>query len=606
MQEAISPGNRLWSLSAGANGLLARLLAPAVKPAERLLCVDRINSIYDNARGAPDWRQFVVKILDQLDVQAAVSDQDLQRIPKTGPCVVVANHPFGAVEGMMLPLVLSRVRNDVKVLANRVLGRITELCEVMILTDVFGGDAAAARNLGATRQAVRHLKNGGLLVVFPAGEVSHLQLSLRCVSDPEWKESVAGIARLADAPVLPVFIGGGNSRLFHLAGLLHPALRTAMLAREVFQGAHRRIPLGIGTPISARQLAGLPDDRSRIEYCRRRTYAMAHRSPSRPLAPKQLVPVIDPSPVASQEREVASLGDGQKLMQHREFVAYVAEPARIPTILREIGRLREIAFRAEGEGTGRPFDLDGFDGTYQHLFIWNKLQREVVGAYRLGLTDVILRNQGPKGLYTTTLFNYGPELMQRISPAIELGRSFVRVEYQRNFVPLFALWRGIGEFVARNPQYRWLFGPVSISAAYSPASRELMRQFLADRFGGPEFSGLVRPVRPPVALKGVGQIADSLSDLDDLAAVVSDIESDAKSVPVLVRQYLKLGARFLSFNIDHQFNDAMDGLIVVDLLASDPRVIEKYMGSDGQSSFYRWHGRTSDDAVRVAKCAVSV
>ncbi len=590
MYAATREAGQLWSLSEG-GGVFGRVLGPAVRPVERMLCVDRINTIYDRARGASDWRQFVERILGQLDVRTVVSEEDLSRIPRQGPLVVMANHPFGAVEGMALPLALSAIRPDVKVIANELLSRIVELRPMMILADVFGGQSATAKNSGAMRQVVRHLKAGGVLVVFPAGEVSHLQFSRGGVSDPEWKRSVVRFAGIAEAPVLPVFIRGRNSSLFQLAGLLHARLRTAMLAREVFAGAHRRMEIRIGTPIPWRQLGAMPDDATRIEYCRRRAYAMEHRLPSRPVPAREMEPVVRALPLAPQECEVASIEPAQKLVEHREFAVYIADAAQIPTIMREIGRLREIAFRAEQEGTGRGLDLDRFDNAYRHLFIWNRRQREVVGAYRLGLTDIILRNLGMGGLYTQTLFHYGPDMLSRITPAIELGRSFVRVEYQRSFVPLLALWRGIGEFIVRNPHYRWLFGPVSISAAYSPASRELMRLFLGGRFGQPEFNGMVRPLHPPVALKGLGSIADSLGDVEELSAVVSDLETDAKGVPVLVRQYLKLGARFLGFNVDHSFGDALDGLIVVDLLRSDPRVIEKYMGAEGQRKFYDFHGR---------------
>jgi putative hemolysin len=170
-----------------------------------------------------------------------------------------------------------------------------------------------------------------------------------------------------------------------------------------------------------------------------------------------------------------------------------------------------------------------------------------------------------------------------MGPALELGRSFVRPEYQRGFAPLLLLWKGIGKFVARNPRYKVLFGPVSISNRYQSISRELMVSFLERRASLREWMGLVRrrnPFRGPRLLMPAADF-----DLEDLSDAVSDLEPDGAGVPVLLRQYLKLGGRLLAFNVDPDFADALDGLIVVDLTRTEPKLLARYLGKSEAAQF---------------------
>jgi putative hemolysin len=255
--------------------------------------------------------------------------------------------------------------------------------------------------------------------------------------------------------------------------------------------------------------------------------------------------------------------------------------------------LRELTFRAAGEGTGRPSDVDLFDAYYLHLFVWDAQAEAIVGSYRMGLTDEILARYGKRGLYTQSLFRYGPRLLHTINPAIELGRSFVRAEYQRSFSALLLLWRGIGRFLLRSPHYAVLFGPVSISSSYAPLSRQLMVDYLEANNIEAELARHVRPRRPfrgrrPTVWDEV-ELAN-LKDIEDLSRAIARIEFDNKGVPILLKQYLKLGGRLLGFNADEQFSDALDGLIMVDLRASEPRVLARYMGEDGATAFLAHHG----------------
>lgn len=305
-----------------------------------------------------------------------------------------------------------------------------------------------------------------------------------------------------------------------------------------------------------------------------------------------LPPIAEAPPRPALRAEVDALPASQRLVDGTRLRVYCARAAQIPCLLAEIGRLRELAFRAAGEGTGKPSDLDAFDAHYLHLFLWDEAVGEVVGAYRLGLVDEILARHGERGLYTYTLFDYGTRVLERLNPGIELGRSFVRPEFQRSFAPLLLLWRGIARFIAEAPRYALLFGPVSISNRYAPASRRLMVAYLSTYSAEPRLAREVTPRHPfrdATRLRGGHAEVAGPSSIDELSQRVACIESDRKGVPVLLRQYLRLGGRLLGFSIDRNFADALDGLLLVDLRETEPDLLERYMGSSGSGAFRAYH-----------------
>jgi putative hemolysin len=318
--------------------------------------------------------------------------------------------------------------------------------------------------------------------------------------------------------------------------------------------------------------------------------------------PAQQVPIAPAIPKTLLKAEVDALPAEQRLVESGQFLVQYARARQIPWCLQEIGRLRELSFRAAGEGTGRASDIDLFDAYYLHLFVWDTQAGAIVGAYRMGLADEILERYGKRGLYTHSLFKYGARLLEPLNPAIELGRSFVRMEYQRSFSALLLLWRGIGRFVLRSPRYAVLFGPVSISNSYAPLSRQLMVEYLKTNNTEAELARHVRARRP--FRRQQSRLLDevefaNLKDIEDLSHLIARIEGDNKGVPILLRQYLKLGGRLLGFNADHRFSDALDGLIMVDLRASDPRVLSRYMGGEGAATFLARHC-SDPDSLRQA------
>ncbi len=309
--------------------------------------------------------------------------------------------------------------------------------------------------------------------------------------------------------------------------------------------------------------------------------------PTRARTPEPVRPAIHPAALAA---EVAALPRGQVLVERRDLRVLVADAAQIPSLLQEIGRLREITFRAAGEGTGRELDLDRFDRSYRHLFAWSPERGEVVGAYRVGDTARLQAAGGVGALYTSTLFEYDAAFLARLGPALELGRSFVRPEYQRSSTALMALWKGLGQLVAAQPECRILFGPVSIPARYSAMSRAVISAVLARYHGHPDLATEVRPRNPFEGPPVPEDLCDGLSDPEALARAVAEIEHDGKALPTLVREYLRLGGRFLAFNVDPDFSEVLDGLVAVDLLATEPRLLSFYMGSEAARAFRAHHG----------------
>jgi putative hemolysin len=314
-----------------------------------------------------------------------------------------------------------------------------------------------------------------------------------------------------------------------------------------------------------------------------------------------IVDAVDPDQLA---REIEALPADHVLHRDDGRVVCWARASQIPLTLTEIGRLREITFRGAGEGTGKSIDLDRFDKTYLHLFVFDLSDRAVVGAYRLGPTDELL-HAGPRGLYTSTLFDMKPELFRSMGPALEMGRSFVCDRYQKSASGLFLLWRGIGQFIARNPRYRVLFGPVSISAAYARASRELIVDFVRLGDHMHPLSRFVRPRHPFSRRRGASidsglPVARFLDDIHEVSGLVADIEPDQKGVPILLKQYLKLGGKMLGFNVDPKFRGVLDGLILVDLAETDAKTLARYLGAEEAAAFLAHHGSGAPRVERVA------
>jgi putative hemolysin len=578
--------------------------------AGKFIPMQQARELYQRVRAAPPGFRLEA-LLAEMKINFEVQLSDLDRIPVKGPLVAVANHPFGVLDGAALAVLLSRARPDVKILTNSMLESIPELHEHCIFVDPFRHSSSSYKsvdkNVKPLKQAMEWLRQGGALAVFPAGEVSHWNVREAQVTDPSWSDVAARLVRKTGASALPVYFCGHNSARFQLLGLINPRLRTLFLLQEFLQQREKNVRIRIGKAIPSQLIANLEDDEEATEYLRLRTYLLSHRGkkpfsiPTRmraALPRKHQERIAEEVPSRFVVNDIAALPAERLLIENAEFAVYAARASELPHAIDELGRLREITFRAAGEGTGRSADLDQFDAYYWHLLLWNKEKQELAGAYRAGETDAIIRAHGIKGLYTNTVFRYDEQLFLKIGSALELGRSFVRPEYQRQYAPLLLLWKGIARFVAAHPETPVLFGAVSISNEYSSLSREMIVRYFEQRRvkdeDGREFADLIQartPFRAPRLRRwDCGALCSLLRDLEELAEPISDLEEDGKGLPILLKQYAKVGGRLVGFNLDRKFSDVVDGLVIVDLRQTDPSVLERYMGKDGYGSFRRFHG----------------
>ena len=570
---------RAWAAPAEA------VLRRWVLPPDLMASLERAQ---DSGRGAA----FARNLLEALQIRFEVDRPDLARIPRQGAALVVANHPFGIVEGLILPVLLGSVRDDYRIVANSILASLGGLRDVLVPVNPFENAQANLENRRPLRACLEWLSRAGLLAMFPAGEVAHLDWMEHSITDPPWKTTAARFALRAQCPVIPVFFEGANSLSFQLTGTIHPRLRTMSLAREFRKLRGKTIPVRIASPIPYSVLKGYREPDRATEYLRSRTFFLSYRP--RRAAVRTHAPAIEtlpataaPSPTARLiSEEVAALPAGCELIRNSDFTVYLASAFQIPRLLLEIGRRRELAFRLVGEGTGRQIDLDWFDDHYYHLFLWNRPDRRLAGAYRLALTSEVLERFGVNGLYTSTLFRYQRQFFERIGPAIELGRSFVSPEYQKSYSPLLLLWKGITRFVQQRPEAAILFGAVSISRDYRAASRGLMATYLSAR----ATHALARLVAPRVPFRTPGstsirRLASVAANIDDISLSISDIEADGKGIPVLVRQYMKAGGKLLALNVDPHFSDALDALLLSDLRTAPPAILERCLGRADAKAF---------------------
>jgi putative hemolysin len=551
-----------------------------------------LQRLREEAEHFQDPFELARHVLRELGTHLQIPQGEIEHIPESGATVIVANHPFGGLDGLSAIAAVGQRRRDLRVLANPELTQIGGLGSVMIPIDPFGGLGATRENIAGLRSALRWLAGGGALLVFPAGEVSHLDVRSWSVTDPPWNTTAARLLRRSGAIAVPMYFAGSNSALFQVAGMLHPRLRTLLLPGELANKSGACVRARVGEAMSAARLSSFESDELLCAHLRLKTYALS-REPATPSVPpaRELAPIVDPVDPQILAREIAALPEQAILASSGHMRVYCAPAASIPWVLQELGRLREVTFRAAGEGTGRSADIDVFDDYYEHLFIWNTERREIVGAYRLGRTDEIARRFGKRGLYTATLFDYNDLFLTLLGPALELGRSFVRVEYQKSFAALLLLWKGIGERVSREPRYCRLIGPVSISNDYRPVSRELLVGFLRRHNFDLLAPAVVRPKRPfrgKFSLRSLSG-APTARDLEALSAIVGGLEPDGKGAPVLLRQYLKLGGRILGFSVDPQFGNALDCLVLVDLRKTNPQVLRKYMSEEGWQRFASRH-----------------
>ena len=574
--------------------LLPGPLALASKPFSslvgKMLRIGEMESLWAEASCSGETGPALArKVLEKLQVDVTFDPEEFSRIPSIGPVIIVCNHPTGFLEGLILMSLLPKVRSDFKFLTNKMLAGASQMTDYMLPVDVSGKSPQS--NGPAISSAIHWLRQGGLLVIFPAGAVSTWDWKQGKTVDPDWNDSAARLANLTGANTVPIYFSGATSATFQIAGAIHPSLRIARMPAELLLKKGARIDVRVAHSVSARRLREVEGTQNQTGFLRSKTYLLALKK-SLPANPPTVIEIAGPSVSVSELRqEIQALPKSQVLEEYSDLVAYVARARQIPAVLTEIGRLREETFRKSGEGTGQSKDIDTFDAGYEHIFLWHTKRHEVVGSYRLAKTTSILPEQGVRGLYTSTLFRYDAKFSQHLGPAVELGRSFVRLEYQKEYGPLMVLWKAICKYVAGDPRHAILFGAVSISKEYNASTRSLIVEWLKRNCSSVQLNGLAL-ARNPYGIRGEVEIlrfAQSASSVEGLSEAVAEIDPQGKGLPVLLRHYLKLGGVAVAFHIDVNFAGVLDVLFLVDLRKADPTSVRRFMGEEGYQSFCDFH-----------------
>ena len=526
---------------------------------------------------------FIDEVIRILDLKIEFDESELKRIPKEGPLIVVSNHPFAGIDGLLLIKYLSQVRSDVKVVAHFLLQKIEPVSNYFVAQDFGDQNKTELQNYSGVKDAVLHLTNGGVLCIFPAGEVSTYG-TFDSITDQVWQFPVVKFIKKARVPVMPVFFQGTNSRLFHLIAKVHPSLRLGKLPSELLSKKNKKIKIRIGSPVNTDEQDKFCDVYQFGRFLRAKTYSMESQIKVRrffvkpPLPQSKPEPVIDAVSIEILLKEIQQLKKDYTLFNLKNYSVYCAPSGLIPNMLNEIGRLREITFREVGEGTNQSIDIDEYDLYYNQMFIWDNDGEKLVGAYRIGLGKDILAQYGKRGFYLHSLFQIDDGFIPVLSESLELGRSFVVSEYQRKTLPLFMLWKGILYFLLKNPQYRYLIGPVSISNNYSKISKELIIKFIMANHLDWKMAMKIKP-RNSYKFRSDNQDLNILMsnmerDIDRLDKTIGDLDELNSGLPVLLKKYIKLNAKIIGFNVDPNFNNCLDGFIVLDVFQVPKNVIE--------------------------------
>ena len=549
--------------------------------------------------------EFASETLRVLDVTASpLSAHALDRIPAEGAVLVVCNHPYGGIEALILADALKAVRTDIKFLANTALKVFPEFQPLMIATNPL---VVTQKNLRSIRQCEAHLGSGGLLVVFPAGRVSCYQHSSGQIADGDWNRIVGHLARRTQASLLPVFFHGTNSRLFHLMGRLWERSKLLMLPREFLKLKGRRIRFDVGRPLAARTWRHMNVE-DLTQFARVMTYLQATEASNTGVKAEAsrfepLAPLGDKQRIA---RELDALPDEQRLLDYKQFSVFFAMAPQIPELMSDIARERERVFRGYDEGSGQARDGDEYDRTYTQLFVWDNREQSLVGAYRLGKTDRLLQQHGQAGLYLSRMFQFDDAFHEAAPASLELGRSFVVPEHQNSFHGLYLLWQGIGRFLVAHPQYRRLYGTVSLSRQYDDRAMTI----LCDALITPTLQ--VQPRHPlsrvPHAEWRDYSAGHGLLDLQTLSAFVRGLDADGKDIPVLLKHYHKLGAKFHCVGVDPNFNDTPGLLLSIDMTALAPKVMSTFFGAGAEAYLaydpaYPYPGIDEQSACSERGCA---
>ncbi|RYY73175.1 MAG: lysophospholipid acyltransferase family protein [Gammaproteobacteria bacterium] len=508
---------------------------------------------------------FIDRIFDYFNFSYAISRRDRDNIPAHGRVVIIANHPIGSLDGLALLRLVSEVRRDVKIVANDMLMAFEPLHNLLLPLD----NMTRAAYKQSYKNIVQALTDEQAVIIFPAGEVS--RAGPQGIRDGKWLAGFLHFSRKAKAPILPIFVSAKNSLLFYTTSLIFKPLGTALLAHEMFNKRSAEIKFRVGEAIPHQSLeSNQLADKALIKRLKKHLYKIGKGKKSIFITEKTIAHPEDSSVIKKELKTAQLIGatrDNHKI--------YLCSYDKHPTVLREIGRLREHTFRMVGEGTGSRRDLDKYDHYYRHLVLWDEDKLTIAGAYRLGETQKIISKKSVKGLYTADLFDYQPSILPYLEHALELGRSFVHPHYWGK-ASLDYLWQGLGAYLQHNPEIRYVLGPVSMSSQYPKKLRDALVYYYERYYcpAGINTSDALAYGKHPHEtdedeLIYLQQQFAGLNRDQGFDVLQQIFNEQNHKIPVLFKQYAALyeegGYHLLAFSVDSEFGNCVDGLFIADL-----------------------------------------
>ena len=576
--------SRIDLIKASGLSKLGFLKNPAASAIMRLTKIDEVNKLYDVLKDKVG-KDFFDSFVRERDLKYIVFEEDLARIPKTGPFILVSNHPLGAIDGILMTKILTEIRPDFKIMGNFLLEKIEPMKPYVISVNPFENRKELKSSSTGMRGSLKHLEEGGCIGIFPAGEVSNRNNEFSEILDKKWEKPALKLIKMAKVPVVPMYFHAKNSRFFYQMAKLHPDLQTLFLPSEMMHKREKPIRVRLGKPVSVKVLEDHDSIDEMGEFLQKKIHLLkSYYEKRKSLADRLNIPnlrlnfallkeenvvqnIIDETPTEDIVKEIEALSKNDKMLfRNGNYEVFFAAYGDIPSIMREIGRQRELTFRKIGEGTNLPFDLDEYDEHYHHLFLWDSKAKKLAGAYRMALGCEVMKKHGIEGFYTSSLFEFDPELRPFFRKVIEMGRAYISSEYQQKPLPLFLLWRGIVHVCLRNPEHKFLMGGVSISDKFSEFSKSLMIEFMRSHYYDSAVAQYIHPKHDfKVKLKERDKnlfFDEVESDLNKLDKIIDDLEPEMR-MPVLIKKYIKQNAKVISFNVDPTFNDAIDGLMYI-------------------------------------------
>ncbi len=534
-----------------------------------------MNAFYEKHKhleGTP----FLDAILEHYEIDFEIPEEDIKRLPKEGAFITISNHPLGGIDGILLLKLLLQHRGDFKIIANFLLHRVEPLAPFILPVNPFENHKDVKSSVAGFKSALQHLNDGHPLGIFPAGEVSTYKDG-KLIVDKPWEDAALKLIRKAGVPVVPIYFHAKNSQLFYRLSKINDIFRTAKLPSELTTQRNRAIKVRIGQPISVAAQNEHETLEEFTDLLRRKTYILANAYEKERLIdqiPGSLKIPKAPRKIATAVRTEVIQGEIEKLrekdcrlLQSKNYEVFLAQKKDMPFILNEIGRQREITFRAIGEGTNKSIDLDRFDDYYHHLFLWDDQDKAIVGAYRMGMGSQIFKEHGIDGFYLQDLFGFEPELYSMMTQSIEMGRAYIVKEYQQKPMPLFLLWKGIVHTTLRHPEHKYLIGGVSISNQFSNFSKSLMIEFMKSNYWDPYVAQYIHPKKEfKVKLKDADKefvFDETEADLNKFDRLIEEVEPGSLRLPVLIKKYIKQNAKVVAFNVDPLFNNSVDGLMYI-------------------------------------------